>query len=212
MINSVVIVCNGTDYKDNKVCDWCSNADYIICADGALNLLHRLRITPDLILGDMDSVDHEVLSKYAYVKQEEFPPEKDYTDSELAIEKAYALNPRRIILIAAIGDYFDHSLANAINLCKYYKEEVEFKIVTGNAEIFPVFTHQEIFNKNNHRFSMFPVGNVTGLNMDGFKYKFKSPDISLLDYSVSNVIISNKAAITIKNGMLLCVLFDKGFE
>ena len=57
------------------------NTDFVIAADGGLRHAQALGLTPNLILGDFDSL--------GYVPQgaEVFPVEKDDTDAMLAIKK-----------------------------------------------------------------------------------------------------------------------------
>ena len=88
--------------------------DYIIAADEGLDTLEAYRhfygtthnFRPDYILGDMDSLkDESLLKKYASVHTEIYNTEKDYTDTELAIQKAESLglNRRRGDMITLIG-------------------------------------------------------------------------------------------------------------
>ncbi len=98
--------------------------DYIIAADEGLDTLEAYRhfygtthnFRPDYILGDMDSLkDESLLKKYASVHTEIYNTEKDYTDTELAIQKAESLglNRRRgdmITLIGGSGGLSDHFL------------------------------------------------------------------------------------------------------
>ena len=72
--------------------------DYIICADGGLEKASNYGIVPDIIIGDFDSVDANVLKQYENrVLIEKFPSEKDFTDMELAVEFAVSK-----------GKYFDN--------------------------------------------------------------------------------------------------------
>ena len=61
---NIVIVASGEDYEKNKILNYCENSDYIISVDGGLNILDKLRIKPSIIIGDMDSVDKKLLTKY----------------------------------------------------------------------------------------------------------------------------------------------------
>ena len=64
--------------------------DLVIAVDRGLEGVKQLGILPHILLGDYDSVKSEVLKEYEEVSQVtclRYPPEKDYTDSHLAIEK-----------------------------------------------------------------------------------------------------------------------------
>ena len=63
--------------------------DYLICADGGLEKVSNYGIIPDIIIGDFDSVDGNVLKQYeSKIPVKKFPSEKDFTDMELAVELA----------------------------------------------------------------------------------------------------------------------------
>ena len=55
-LQRIVIIGNGEDWQKDKIIQFCQKADYVIAADNGLSLLHRFDITPDLIVGDLDSV------------------------------------------------------------------------------------------------------------------------------------------------------------
>lgn len=98
--------------------------DYIICADSGLDTFQiyrdyfygKFEITPDFIIGDMDSVkDKSLLELYKDCEKEIYPHYKDYTDTELALIKASKVVSKecsgRIILIGGDGGRLDHLLA-----------------------------------------------------------------------------------------------------
>lgn len=85
--------------------------DYIVIADGGLVHAAALGVAPDLIVGDLDSVPAELLAAYPSRIVERHPVAKDEMDLELALAAAVAAGARRLIVIGAFGDRFDHSLA-----------------------------------------------------------------------------------------------------
>lgn len=210
--NNISIICSGEDYTEKKITNYCKKSDYIIAVDGGLKILDGLLIKPDLIMGDMDSIDKKILSKYDDIKKEIYPVEKDFTDSELAIKKAINLKSGNISVFAATGSYFDHSIANIINLLRNYNAGINIKIHTKNSEIFPIFGKKVIKNLKGRRISLFPIGEIDGIIMKGFKYNFKDKsNLMPIDYSVSNIISSNNAYVDLKKGKLICILFDENF-
>ena len=70
------IVLNG-DFTENY--DF-NSVDKIIACDAAFSELKKRRVTPDIVLGDFDSLG------YTPENAIKFPVEKDMTDGELAIE------------------------------------------------------------------------------------------------------------------------------
>lgn len=97
-----------------------SEFEYVIGVDGGCALLQSLEIVPNLILGDFDSIEslatYEALWPSAEVLS--FPAQKDYTDSELAIEVILKEKLDRIIIIGALGGRMDHMLGTLFLLDK----------------------------------------------------------------------------------------------
>lgn len=208
--NHISIIGNGEDWNSTKIKDYCKSSDFIIAADNGLSVLDELNITPDLIIGDLDSVPENVLIKYKKIPLEKYAREKDLTDSEISLQKAISLKPKKISLLAMTGSYFDHSLANIINLYRNYEPNIETEVITHNAVIFPITFKREFSGLSDRRFSLFPIGKVSGISITGAKYHLKNPDFKATDYSISNVIEANHFSIEIKNGFLLFILYDKG--
>lgn len=209
---NIVIIGNGEDWTKNKIIHYCENADYIIAADNGLSLLHRFNINPDLIIGDMDSVTPSLLQNYHNIPLNRYPVKKDFTDSELCIQKAVSMNPKKIILLAMTGNYFDHSYASIINLFRNYQSGIQMEIITSNSVIFPVMEKMSLLQMKGRRFSLFPLCPVTQFTIVGARYSFSKKDLAVTDYSISNVIIDDKLEIIFKEGKLFCVLFDRGFQ
>ena len=61
---------------------------FIIAPDKGLEVLYKLSVMPDIILGDFDSVDNSILEEYKSEILTRFSPVKDFTDGEAAVDKA----------------------------------------------------------------------------------------------------------------------------
>jgi thiamine pyrophosphokinase len=211
-MNHIAIICSGEDYHSEKLSRICKSADYIIAADGGLNILDQQSIKPDFIIGDNDSIKLDLLKKYIEVPYKIYPEDKDYTDSELAIIKAKSLEAKKISLLSGTGSYLDHSLANILNLKKYYQSDIELRLYTSNAAIIPVSNELLLKNKKGHRFSFFPLKTVKNLELKGCKYFFKTDkDLTQQDFSISNQIIDNFFSISFTEGFVILILFDKEY-
>ena len=145
--NHISIIGNGEDWDEKKIKDYCKVSDFIIAADNGLSVLDELNITPNLIIGDLDSVPEKILVKYKKIPLERYAKEKDLTDSEISLQKAISLKPKKISLLAMTGTYFDHSLANILNLYRNYVPNIETEVITHNATIFPITSKRESNSK-----------------------------------------------------------------
>jgi thiamine pyrophosphokinase len=94
--------------------------DYILCADGGARHALALDLIPNLVIGDMDSIDSAEWKRLEVknIPIEFFPRDKNETDLELAINKAIEIceasplgeHPNEIIIVAALGGRMDHTL------------------------------------------------------------------------------------------------------
>ena len=112
-------------------------ADLKIAVDGGLFLFEECRILPDLLLGDMDSVDSSLLKRYADQEIPLYcvPPEKNETDGMLALDTAIKRGADRIVFLGATGGRIDHLLSNLMLLKRAYRQNVRLLICDERQEI-----------------------------------------------------------------------------
>ena len=206
------IICNGN--IDTKfLYSFISENDFLIGVDGGANKLIKTKFTPDLIIGDMDSISKNSLKKFRKVKMIKFPVEKDLIDLELAINYCIQKKFREIIILGALGTRADMTLTNIFALTQIPKK-IKAKIIHQNQEIYLIPKKKfSIKGIPGERISLFPIkGNVKGLTLKGFKYELKNHDLKFgLGIGLSNEFKNKKAWITSKDGLLLCVHFRKWF-
>ena len=86
----------------------------VYCADGGLKHMERLGLAPDMILGDFDSADTArlVFLRVQGLPFERYPADKDYTDTELAVNRAVSDGCAAILIFGALGARIDHTFTN----------------------------------------------------------------------------------------------------
>jgi thiamine pyrophosphokinase len=83
----------------------------IVAADSGLLLAEKAGLTPDWIIGDMDSAPPVLLDAYAPEKILRFPKDKDYTDTELAFSLLREKGCGPVWIIGGGGGRIDHLFA-----------------------------------------------------------------------------------------------------
>ncbi len=106
-----VIVAGGESPPAAAIASLPDNA-IIIAADSGLDHVLAAGLHPDLLVGDLDSVSNAALewARTAGIPIQEFSPDKDATDTELAIAAALAMGAEQVILLGGGGDRLDHSI------------------------------------------------------------------------------------------------------
>lgn len=186
--------------------------DYIICADHGLVAAHSLGITPNAIVGDFDSTDVSVLDQYKHNSDifiRTYQPEKDYTDTEIALDMAIEVKSTEITLLGATGSRIDHMLGNIGLLIKCLKENITAHIVDKNNKLY-VINMETILKKDNmygDYVSLIPMTDeVLGVSLQGFKYPLNNHRLVKEEtLSISNEVIEEEARITMSSGVLLVV-------
>ena len=119
-VPEAVIIDNGTLPSPEVVARWTADRPLIVCCDGAADKAIRACITPQLIVGDGDSLSPETREKYAgrFIQLSE----QDYNDQTKAIRHLHnAHGMTHFVLLGATGLREDHTLGN-ISLLPFYKE------------------------------------------------------------------------------------------
>ena len=108
----------------------------LVVVDGALETTHRLGLEPDYIVGDFDTVNTELLKYYSPDKILRHQPEKDQTDTELAVETALENGCTSIEFYGATGSRLDHSLANVFLLQSLLKKGIDASILDEENKLY----------------------------------------------------------------------------
>ena len=103
-----IIVGAGEFYE--KTWDY-EEEDFLIAADGGFEYLRKMGVMPNLLIGDMDSIEQEYTDLEVEIKR--LPREKDDTDMLAAIKEGLAQGCKEFIIYGALGgERIDHSIAN----------------------------------------------------------------------------------------------------
>lgn len=210
MYKRVLVFLNG-DYKNiDFYRNYIRKRDYLICADGALNFLLRIGVKPDLVVGDMDSIDTESTKwlKKSKVRVERFRPDKDCTDSQLALDRAVSLSPKEIVVLGAFGSRRDHELATLFSLEKYAHAGIEISLVDEDRTILIARKRAIIEAPKGATVSLIPLTKtVSGITTSGLLYSLKNGTLRRQqNIGISNVITNRKAEVRFSKGTLIIVV------
>jgi len=198
-----IIIASGNIIKKEIFDEIYSESDFIICADGGLNYLDSLNVKPNLIVGDFDSANINLLEKYKNVEIKKYPAEKNFTDTEIAIEEAIACGFNEITIFGATGTRLDHTMANILLIERYIKNGISIRIVDNNNYISILNKDITINKKEGYFLSIIPISEyIDGITLKGMKYPLLDVKVNRgSTLCVSNEIIAESAEINIKNGM-----------
>ena len=203
-----LIVLHGNKTDISGILDIYSSKTLLICADGGAEYAREHNLTPDLVVGDMDSISLETMSwlEQQKVKILKFPRDKDNTDSELAIEQAIEMGSTELIVFGLLGDRVDHMSANMMYLSTV-AERASLCIIEGDQEIFFVKTSIELKGKKKDEVSLIPLkSECKGISTEGLEYVLTNASLPFgSTRGVSNVMNESKAVVLVKEGVLMVV-------
>ena len=186
--------------------------DYVIAADAGLEVLRPLHISPNAVVGDLDTVDKKVLEEYQNQPDIEFEihkPEKDETDTELALLTAARQGCEAVDILGALGGRMDHAIGNIQLMYQFFCQGMEVSIYDARNRLYllgghKVFHREEVYGKY---ISFLPMTEtVEGLTLRGFKYPLQRRTIGLgTSLCISNELKREEGILELERGVLLCV-------
>lgn len=184
----------------------------IIAVDRGIEALYQIGITPNHIVGDFDSVSTEILENYqknSKIKFHQYNPEKDNTDTDMALKLAIELSSSEILIIGALGKRMDHALAN-IHILKYALDaKIPCQILDKHNKIYLMDKKYTLYKNKTHGkyISLIPLTSmVEGITLKGFKYPLNNDCLSIgISLGVSNEVIEDRATIELEKGILMVI-------
>lgn len=203
------IIAYGENVYDGEIITKIKSSDYIICADGGGQWAYENGIIPDYLIGDFDSINQDILAFFSTrgVEIIRYPREKDYTDTEICVYKAFELGCMEISIIAGVGSRIDHSLGN-IGLLHLIKQRGGSGcIISRDCSIYLCSDSIELGGSIGDIISILPLyGDAYGIKSKGLKYQLNDTDMAFgKPIGVSNEMTENNCWIEIKKGEILII-------
>jgi thiamine pyrophosphokinase len=197
---------------------WDGDVGLVIAADGGARHAAVLGVTLDLWVGDGDSIGEPALAALAAagVPLERARPDKDESDTELAIVAAIRLGASGIVILGALGGgRIDHALANIDLLALPDLDARVATILDARARIGLIrapgpdgrVVERRLIGRRGDVVSLLPVGpGVEGVTTDGLAYPLVDEPLAMgRTRGLSNVRLAAEARVAVRRGLLLVV-------
>jgi len=181
------------------------DGDIIIAADAGFAILEKLKIQPDIVLGDFDSLGNVPAFDGKIIKH---PVKKDDTDTLLAVKTGFGLGFNRFVIYGGTGKRLDHTIANLQTL-SYISVRGGEAFLCGDG-----FTATTVTN-NTLRFKDTAKGNVSvfscetkciNVNIRGLLYELNNAEIGFdFPLGVSNEFVGKKSEISVEKGTVAVI-------
>jgi thiamine pyrophosphokinase len=183
--------------------------DLLIAADGGLRNALELGLTPQLIIGDMDSAGSQEVARAREegAVLELFPRDKDQTDLELALQHAVEARCDFIRILGGLGGRTDQALANLLLLGDPKLQGIDIRLDDGVEEAFVIRERAELHGRPGDTVSLLPLETpAEGVVTEGLRFPLKGE--TLLPFhtrGISNEMMGATASVSLEEGLLICI-------
>lgn len=204
-----VIISGSPDTNVEEIKSLCTSDDFIVCADSGYSFAKKAGLTPNLIIGDFDSLKEELPQNTEVVK---LNTHKDDTDTEHCVMECIRRGYKDFLLLGSIGGRTDHTFANIATLA--FLSEYNYNgIARNNGEEIRILMEgsYEMNNKKGLIFSVFPYGcESVNVTYKGAEYMLNNKTLTYnVSRGISNVFVDDEAEITINRGRAILLTYYK---
>lgn len=205
-----IIIANGQIRDGDFLRSLVAPMDLVICADGGASNALALGLQPQVVIGDLDSLDGDLQAQLeaSGCQVLAYPAHKDETDLELALYYAIEHGVDEILILGALGGRIDQTLANVLLLALPELRSVKVKIIDGRQEVFLIRDEALIEGQVGDTLSLLPLTEeVTGIYTEGLEYPLENGTLYLGPArGVSNTLTAPQARVRMGQGLLLAVI------
>lgn len=182
--------------------------DLVIAADGGFAALEGLGLSPDLVVGDFDSLGHRPDHPHVVA----LPVEKDDTDMHSAIRLGWERGYRAFRLYGGTGGRIDHTLANIQSLAWLASQGGRGWLVGPDwtATVLSDGGALTLEAGRQGTVSVFCLGDrAEGVDIQGLKYGL-TDGVLTADYplGVSNSFLGGESRVSVRRGKLLVLWYE----
>lgn len=186
---------------------WAESADVVIAADSGSDRLSAWEGTPQIVIGDMDSIKAQP-PQTTVIRLEE----QDSTDCDKLLAHIRELGHPSVTLASVEGDRLDHVLSTVASAARTelmvrlaLRRGVAWVITSGQRVEVPVFGRP--------RLSLMPIKDSEGVTLQGVEWPLSEASLSAIGLvSVSNRASSNKVMAKIGSGAAILVVESAGIQ
>ena len=193
------------------VARWTQPGAIVIAADGGARTALDAGVTPDTVVGDLDSLPDSVQAglKRTGVRFLTYSARKDETDLELAIGHAVERGATEIVILSGLGDRWDQSLANMLLLTLPALRDTPARIEDERHSICAISSGMQtrVEGAIGDTLSLIALGgDARGVTVEGCEYPLRDAVLPFgKTLGISNVLSELTARVSVKEGIVLAI-------
>lgn len=196
----------GGDDPGSEVMDRARMGGFIIAADSGLDQARRHGIEPNLVIGDMDSVEQDSLAAFGG-EIEKHSPDKNKTDLSLALDRALEMGASTIEVLGGGGGRFDHLMANCVVLASPRLEEISIRWFQNASVTTVVHNSVELDPSHGVIVTLLAMGgDASGVSISGVRWPLESVTLPFgSSWGVSNQLTGATASVSVASGTVIAI-------
>jgi len=201
-----IILANGKSPRKSVITFFQKNGfDTLLCADGGTDSALRLGLSPDYIIGDLDSISKEAIKKFKTTSKILQYKRQNDTDVEKCLNFAIKNKFDEALLIGVTGNRLDHTLCNLGIVLKFFNK-IKLSLLAENSYLKPYTGDVRLQTQKSEIISLYGFDKKTKITSKGLKYPLKNISLPFGDKeSTSNVSTSNSIQLKIRKGIIFII-------
>jgi thiamine pyrophosphokinase len=198
-----VIVADGAFPQHDIPLGYLKNAKRIVCCDGSAQNVVLAGMTPDAIIGDLDSLSDELAARFAdriYLDETQ-----DTNDLTKAVTWCHEMSYNDIVIVGATGKREDHTLGN-ISLLADYIRTVNVIMITDTGILRPLLKSTALSSVAGQQISIFSIDPETEITSNGLRYPLNRTKITNWWAATLNEALGDSFSLEFKNGRVILYL------
>ena len=199
----VLLIGNGETLPADYLAGLVQKADSILAADGGADRALAAGVTPNAVIGDLDSVS-SAAKKQLGEEKFIFVDNQNNTDLEKSLDWIVQNNCKECVICGFAGGRLDFTLGNFLSVYPYVKK-MDICFAGPGWKIYPLAAGRKFACKKGARVSLIPLKMCTGVTLKGLKYPLENAHLSWehAGRSLSNQTTGKEFQISLKTGYML---------
>ena len=201
-----IVLANGKPPKKSLI-TFFQQKDFktLICADGGANSALKMKLIPDYIIGDLDSISSVALKRLGNASKIIQLKRQNDTDVEKCLKYAIKKNYTEALLVGVTGNRLDHTFCNLGIVLKFFPQ-INISLIAEDSFLKPYAGSVKLKTFPGETISLYGFDRKTKIISKGLKYPLNNVPLPFGEReSTSNVAAGKKVELNISGGVIFVI-------
>ena len=201
-----IVLANGKPPKKSLI-TFFQQKDFktLICADGGANSALKMKLIPDYIIGDLDSISSVALKRLGNASKIIQLKGQNDTDVEKCLKYAIKKNYTEALLVGVTGNRLDHTFCNLGIVLKFFPQ-INISLIAEDSFLKPYAGSVKLKTFPRETISLYGFDRKTKIISKGLKYPLKNVALPFGEReSTSNIAAGKKVELNISGGVIFVI-------